>query len=1446
MSQPSVFISHASQDDPFVKSLRQTLEKSGATVWADSRELIGGDVLQDEILQAITIHDYFFIVVSPHTFGSKWVKKELEFAKSFGDKRIVALLLDGQPIGALAWMFDEEPLAIPVSTVPGGLQQAMPDILAALGLRLPDDAEPTVQPPEPKVNDLLLVLENPMLYTEGGLRRGQARAHFEINPADSEKWETPDFNFICPLGPIEAGRMKWYIEDYPQAPFLEKILDRGAELEREMAKWGKQLFDALTDVPAAREMFWEWKGEQVHERRFSVKFNFFNEKDLPADQQEAISLLMATPWEILHDGQAYLFQGKKPVRVRRQLPNKGRKIKIELQNKLRILLLSPRPVDEQAGYIDHRVAPKALLAATEMLGDRAELTLLTEPTFSAMCAAIDKAEKAGQPFSVVHFDGHGVFDAHRGLGALCFESNEPGEQRKLEGRKTHLVYADELLAALRDYRIPFFFLDACQSAVTDKNPTASVAATLLETGVASVAAMSYSVLVRTAEEFAKAFYAELARGARIGSAMLAGQRALHDQPVRAHLPEGEKLRLQDWFVPVLFQEEKDPQLVKHIPGKATQQLAADQRKASAGFTPEEPKHGFIGRRLELLALERLLLLEPYAVLVGQGGAGKTTLATELARWMLRTGRFQRLAFVSFEGLSDTRSALDSLGRQLDGSDFSVAKFKDEEEALLVLDRRLREFSTLIVLDNLESVLPEPGGVPILGVEPIEKFMAFFARLQKSSKATRLLLTTRETLPAPFNIGRNTRRLGPLSEHDALHLIASVRDQAGYSAKSLNVEDLDKEFGDLARSVNYHARALTLLAQLISERGEELPDLNADLSLLMAELERKSPGERENSLFASLELSLRRLSPEVRTIVDVLAVYNGGADVATWAMVTEQEQDVVIQAGMALVAVGLAEVALDKFPYYFKIDPALPAYLSRLTPPELLEERRQRWVESMEALSRFLREQQSKDMQLSSDLSRLAEANLLAMLAQLEKQAEPEQIVNAAQRIESLFANLGRSQVVLFAQKTREKSAVKMSAWNHAQFQHKDAAVNRFLEQGNLNAAYQLAKDTLEQCERAGKEAYPESAYDCAMVHFMLGRVLSTGGQPEKALPYLEESRQRFSNLTGTGSDAAARMASKCLTEIGDCFLALGQYDAAAKQYEMNIETAEKLSDSRQVAVGKGQLATARMYQKDYTEALRLYAEAKDIFERYREPGHVAIAWHQIGRVHQEAKNYPAAEKAYQESLAIEVREKNKVGEASSLGQLGNFYQKIGRLEDAVRMFERAVAIAVEMKDLQKEGTRRSNLADTLLKLHRSAEARIQLLRAIECKSQFGHAALPWTTWIILYDLEIAEGNLPAAAAARQKAMQAYAAYRKDGGESQGNQFNFIMATAQALQSGEEVKELSEYLQSTLEPGDPTHYVALINALLALLRGSRDSALADDPELDYRDAVDLRMVFFGEG
>ena len=46
-------------------------------------------------------------------------------------------------------------------------------------------------------------------------------------------------------------------------------------------------------------------------------------------------------------------------------------------------------------------------------------------------------------------------------------------------------------------------------------------------------------------------------------------------------------------------------------------------------------------------LQRLLRSgDRYAVVRGQGGEGKTALAAELARWLVRSGQWHRAAFVS--------------------------------------------------------------------------------------------------------------------------------------------------------------------------------------------------------------------------------------------------------------------------------------------------------------------------------------------------------------------------------------------------------------------------------------------------------------------------------------------------------------------------------------------------------------------------------------------------------------------------------------------------------------------------------------------------------------------------------------------------------------------------------------------------------------------------------
>ena len=68
--------------------------------------------------------------------------------------------------------------------------------------------------------------------------------------------------------------------------------------------------------------------------------------------------------------------------------------------------------------------------------------------------------------------------------------------------------------------------------------------------------MSHSVLVETARRFVQAFYGELARGARVGHAMLEGQRALFADSYRIRIMGARELRLQDWFVPVCIRSSR--------------------------------------------------------------------------------------------------------------------------------------------------------------------------------------------------------------------------------------------------------------------------------------------------------------------------------------------------------------------------------------------------------------------------------------------------------------------------------------------------------------------------------------------------------------------------------------------------------------------------------------------------------------------------------------------------------------------------------------------------------------------------------------------------------------------------------------------------------------------------------------------------------------------------
>jgi hypothetical protein len=183
-----VFISRTSADDDFVAELRQRLTAQGVPVWVDSRNLRGGDTLAPEIERANTAASHVVVVLSTATVNSEWVSREvvkaLEVKGARADYRVVPVLRPGIKHTALRLWFPEEPIAVRVEEGPLGLIEAMPELLAALGVREPTDHEPLDTRAARPVAELVLRLSDPRMLAGEGTRRAAATARLVYDPAD--------------------------------------------------------------------------------------------------------------------------------------------------------------------------------------------------------------------------------------------------------------------------------------------------------------------------------------------------------------------------------------------------------------------------------------------------------------------------------------------------------------------------------------------------------------------------------------------------------------------------------------------------------------------------------------------------------------------------------------------------------------------------------------------------------------------------------------------------------------------------------------------------------------------------------------------------------------------------------------------------------------------------------------------------------------------------------------------------------------------------------------------------------------------------------------------------------------------------------------------------------------------------------------------------------------
>jgi tetratricopeptide (TPR) repeat protein len=493
---------------------------------------------------------------------------------------------------------------------------------------------------------------------------------------------------------------------------------------------------------------------------------------------------------------------------------------------------------------------------------------------------------------------------------------------------------------------------------------------------------------------------------------------------------------------------------------------------------------------------------------------------------------------------------------------------------------------------------------------------------------------------------------------------------------------------------------------------------------------------------------------------------------------------------------------------------------------------------------LVRSRFTEQVELAVTLTVLELPNFFVLLEQAQRAGDAEATIHLAASLYSLLKDAGKARLLERLARIRDAAAAALEGtWNNASFKARATRIEEQLASSRLGEALDGARQLLQRARAAGEEAYPGTDYDLAVACFLLARVLKGAGSPEQSLPLLEEAQKRFETIAREApSRSSERMASVCLADLGDCLRDLGRLDQAVAAYEESIRRAEKIGDARQVAVGKGQLGTVRHDQRRYKEALAAYQEARELFTRLEEPGTVAVFWHQTGMVYEKAKQPEAAEDAYRKSLEIEVRLGNVGGQASTLLQLGNLYSRVlGRLEEAVAFYRQAADKYVEIRDAAREGAVRNNVAETLRRIRLFDEARLEILRAIKCKAQFGHGSLPWTSWAILTNIETDAGNATAAGEAKGRAVASYLAYRRDGGENHYLDGRICLDVTRSLLAGDPAAAAFRLQELARDAETPASIRPLIQALQAIVAGVRDPTLVHIAGLNYAMAAEILFL-----
>jgi hypothetical protein len=829
---------------------------------------------------------------------------------------------------------------------------------------------------------------------------GENRYRVLLELEEDGRRRSAESRFSFQLGAQDQEDLRWYLEDYLQYPF-DPAPAIAARIETRMAELGVELFRAVLE----KTPLWAEVRHQLGDTRIEISTGV----------KEASSI----PWELLRDPEADVPLALRARAFVRATHDAVQRPKLPQSDggPIRVLLVICRPRGRRD--VAFRSVAKRLLEGLRE-SEAVRLEVLRPPTYEQLARMLRDAKARGEPYHLVHFDGHGVWSEHGprpgAHGYLVFENPALDEnQQPVDG--------PALGNLLAETGVPALVLNACQSAyahpparpvaVAPDNPHeltrafGSLAQEVMDAGAAGVVAMRYTVLVETAAQFMADLYGRLVQGDTLGEAVTFGRKQLHAQPLRGI--GFEPTKLQDWVVPVVF-EAGPVELFLRPAGTARLTLTLGKRAGSEmEGLPPRPDAGFFGRDETLLALDRVFDKSRMLLLHAYAGSGKTAAAAEFARWYRETGGIEGpVLFTSFEHHKPLARVLDQLGRvfgqALEQQGVHWLALDDAERREIAL-QVLAQAPVLWIWDNVEPVAGFPKGVESQWNVAEQRELADFLRATRETKAKFLLTSRRDErdwiqdLPTRIPVP-------PMPFQERVELARALAEKQG--RRLTDIED----WRPLLDFTQGNPLTITVLVGQALRDGlrtpEQVASFVARLRAGEAVFEDEAEEGRTRSLAASLNYGFEHAFSEAeRKQLALLHLFQAFVNVEALCMMSGLTRERGIGLLNRAAEVGLLTAHGG---VYYSIHPALPWFFRKLFEQHYADARecaRRAYVEAIGSLGNYYHDQYERGNREVIAALKAEEANLLHARTLARRHGLWDAVIGTMQGLDQLYDHTGR-------------------------------------------------------------------------------------------------------------------------------------------------------------------------------------------------------------------------------------------------------------------------------------------------------------------------------------------------------------------------------------------------------------------------------------------------------